>query len=101
MGFESLTGSEYNYNMYYKSKKISLIILGITALIGSRLWFTFLNDPEGPNLVVVLGMTAIIYCLSLAFYLLYPPTAITGIKRVLFTIFVQIIVLTGFYFLLS
>ena len=85
--------------MYFKSKKISLIILGITSLLLSRLMFFFFNDSEGPNLVVVIGMAMIVYFLSLALYLLKPLTII-GIKRLLLAIFIQIIVVTIFFFCL-
>jgi len=52
------------------SKKISLIILGGVSLVCSRTVFFFINDPEGPNLVVVIGLAAIIYAVSLGLYYL-------------------------------
>ncbi len=85
--------------MYFKSKKISLLILGITAIACSKILFSFFNDPEGANLLVVTGMALIIYFLSLATYLLNFP--ITGLKRLLIVIFVQIIITTTFYFCLN
>lgn len=54
--------------MYFKSKKISLVILGITALICSRILFALFNDPEGPNLLIVTVMALFIYFLSLTVY---------------------------------
>ncbi len=97
--------------MYYKSKKISLIILGITALVCSRVMFFFFNDPEGPNLLVVTVMAAIIYFLSLAIYLFNPKvksifqclsfSSLAGLKRLFTMIFIQIIIVTTFYFSLS
>ena len=47
--------------MYLKSKKVSLVVLGLLSLAFSRLIFALINDPEGPNLVVVIGLAAIIY----------------------------------------
>jgi len=88
--------------MYFKSKKISLFILGITALVCSRTMFFFFNDPEGPNLLVVTVMAAIIYFPSLAIYLLNPSyIPLTGVKRLLLVICMQIILATGFYFCLN
>ena len=54
--------------MYFKSKRVSLVILGITALVCGRSVFSFFNDPEGPNLLIVFGMTVIIYALSVPLY---------------------------------
>lgn len=89
-------------DMYFKSKKISLLILGVTSAVCSRAMFFFFNDPEGPNLLVVTGMAAIIYFLSLAVYVFYPSTLpFTGLKRLLVTVFIQIVIATGFYFCLS
>lgn len=89
----------YNRYMYFKSKKTSLLILGITSVICSRTMLLSLNDPEGPNLLVVMGMAAIIYFLSLTTYLFNP--SITGFKRLLLVIFVQVIITTILYFLLN
>lgn len=85
--------------MYFKSKKISLLILAITALICSRALFFFINDPEGPNLVVVIGMALILYFLSLMVYLFY--LSAIGFKRLSLTVLIQILIVTGFYFFLN
>lgn len=53
--------------MSFKSK----IILGIASLILSRLVFVFINDPEGPNLLIVFGMAVVIYVVSFAVHLLF------------------------------
>lgn len=88
--------------MYFKSKKASLLILGITAIIFSRVMFMFFNDPEGPNLLVVTVMAAIIYCLSLVGYV-YKPLLLsfTGLKRLLLVIFIQALIAAGFCFCLN
>jgi hypothetical protein len=93
----------YNKNMYFKSKKISLLILGITAIVCSRIMFMFFNDPEGPNLLVVIGMAAIIYFLSLggAYLLKSSIKSLTGFQRLLIVIFIQIIIAIVFYFCLN
>lgn len=82
------------------SKKTSLLILGITSLVCSRIMFFFFNDPEGPNLLVVIGMAAIIYALSLAVYVYYPLVKEEGLKKLSSLIFIQIIIVTIFYFCL-
>ncbi len=74
------------------SKKTSLIILAITALLLSRLMFVFFDDPEGPNLLIVTVGAAVVYFLSLTTYRLNPPIA--GLKKLLLAIFVQILIVT-------
>jgi hypothetical protein len=84
-------------NMDFNSKKTSLIISGITALLCSRTFFLFINDPEGPNLLVVTVLAAILYSLSLAaVHSLGSST--TGLMRLLLTISTQIILVFGLYF---
>jgi hypothetical protein len=77
--------------MHLKSKKTSLIILAITALMLSRLMFVFFNDPEGPNLLVVTVAAAIVYFLSLIAYVYN----LSESKKLLLAIFIQIVVVTG------
>ncbi len=55
--------------MYFKSKKTSLIIF-ILSLVLSRGIFMLVNDPEGPNLLIVVVLAVIIYALALVVYLL-------------------------------
>ncbi len=81
--------------------KTSLVTLGLTSLVCSRAMFSLFNDPEGPNLLVVIGMAVVVYALSLAVYLYYPSTKLEGLKRLLLVILIQIIIVTGFYFLLN
>ncbi len=88
--------------MYFKSKKVSLLILGITSIACSRVMFFFFNDPEGPNLLIVVVMAAIIYLVSVAAYIFYPPTpSLAGLKRILLAIVVQILIVTGLYLCLN
>ena len=53
-------------------KKSYFFILAVTAIVCSRIIFVFINDPEGPNFLVVFGVALIIYFLSLAFYIFNP-----------------------------
>ena len=84
--------------MHVNFKNSSLLILAITAVACSRTMFAFFNDPEGPNLLVVIGMTAAIYLVSSAIYLSNVYPSLTGFKRSLATIFIQIFIATGLYF---
>ena len=83
--------------MRFNFKKSSLLILAISAVTCSRIMFAFFRDPEGSNLLVVTGMAAVIYLISLAVYLLNLAPSLTEFKRSLATIFIQIFVATGFY----
>lgn len=56
-----------------------MIILGILSLICSKVCFLFLNDPEGANLLVVIGLALILFFLFVAMYVFLP--SITGLKR--------------------
>jgi hypothetical protein len=85
--------------MYFKSKRISLIILGITSIICSRAMFVLFNDPEGPNLLIVLVTAAIVYFLSLAVYLF--NFSISGSKKLSLAILIQVIIVAGLYLCLN
>ncbi len=76
--------------MNFNSKRTSLIVLGITSLIASRAFYYFVHDPEGPNLLIVVVLAAIIYLLStLAIRHLFPNTH--GPKGLLSAIGIQIL----------
>jgi hypothetical protein len=47
--------------MYFKSKKIRLIIVALIAIACSKIVFFLINDPEGPNLLIVIGLAVIIF----------------------------------------
>lgn len=84
--------------MYFKSKKISLLILGITSIICSRTMLVSFNDPEGPNLLIIAVMALFVWLPSLAVYWL--NLSITGFKRLLLAISTQVIIVTVLYFFL-
>jgi hypothetical protein len=52
----------------FKSKKVALLLLAIASMMLSRLFFVFVNDPEGPNLLIVTVLAAIIFFVSLGLY---------------------------------
>lgn len=78
--------------MQTTSTKTSLLTLGVTSLLCSRATFYFFNDPEGPNLLIVVGLAAILYTLSLGVYIAM------GRKSLLLAIIVQILLATALYF---
>lgn len=79
------------------SRKHSLIILGITAVIFSRLLFFFFHDPEGPNLLIVIVVATMVYLVSLTMYVLSSFT--DNFKRFWLAIFIQLMLVIGLYFL--
>ena len=81
--------------MYFKSKKTSLLILGITSLVCSRALFFFFNDPEGPNLLIVTVLAAILYVASFIVWRFIPAT--TASKKLLLAICTQILIVTALY----
>lgn len=85
--------------MDFKSKKVSLGILAVTAIICSRLWFFLINDPEGPNLLIVLGLALALFFLSLAVYA-FAPAEMKGLKKLPAAIVVQILAVFMLYFLM-
>jgi hypothetical protein len=87
--------------MNFTSKKTPLIILAVTSILSSRPMFFLFNDPEGPNLLVVIVMAAIVYFLSLAVYLFTPVAKLGDLRRLLLTILAQIVIVTVLYFLLK
>ena len=54
--------------MNINSKNIPLIFLGLTSIVFSRLVFVFINDPEGPNLLIVTVLATVIFLPSWIFY---------------------------------
>ena len=87
-------------NLYFKSKRISLIILAATSFICSRMLFVFFHDQEGPNLLIVGVLALVVYLLSLAAYL-FGPSKVMGIQRLLATMGIQILLLIVLYFLMK
>lgn len=85
--------------MHMQSRTDSLVILGITAVVFSRSTLLLIDDPEGPNLLVVAVAAAIVFFLSLAAYA--PGFAITGRRRLFSAILIQLLLVAGFYFFLG
>ena len=81
--------------MPLKSRNVSLLVLAITACFCSRAIFAFIQDPEGPNLLVVMGMAAILFIISAAAYRSNLLPSLTGFRRSAAAIALQIIVAAG------
>lgn len=88
--------------MYFISKKISLLILAVTAIICARSLFFFFDDPEGTNLLVTTVMTLFVYFSSLAitYTQLIKWIPKNSLTRLLLTVGIQIVIVVGLYFCL-
>lgn len=85
----------------FTSNKTILFILAITAIACSRTTLFFFDDPEGPNLLVVLGMATIVYLLSLAVYAFKPLRfSFIGPKKLVIVFCIQVLIVVGLYFCL-
>lgn len=58
---------KYKYALT-KSKNIHLLILSLASMLISRGLFLFIDDPEGPNLLIVLVLAFVIYGVLLFIY---------------------------------
>ena len=83
--------------MNLKSKKISLVLLGATSILFSRLLFFFFNDPEGPNLLIVVGLAMALFFLSFSAYVLI-PAQMKWLQKLSVAVGVQILAVIGLYF---
>lgn len=81
------------------SKTTSLIISAITALLTSRAMFAFIDDPEGPNLLIVTVLALIIYFASLSAHLILKESSY--LNKSLLAFLIQIILASNIYFLLT
>ncbi len=110
----------YYLCMYYRSKKVSLIILFITAVVLSLASTLFFKDQENQTIINGLLQAVLVYILSLAAYLYDPSTKptdlgnqidsiglsviqhaslvqFTGFKRLLFAVGIQLILVIGMF----
>ena len=81
--------------MLLESKKLSLLLLVITALVCSRTLFFFFHDPEGPNLLIVTVLALILYGASFLAWRFIPATTVS--KKLLFAICTQLLIVVGLY----
>jgi hypothetical protein len=83
--------------MRLSSKNVTHLVLGVTALIFSRVLFFLIPDPEGPNLLVVVVMAALIWCLSLGTEKIIFKT-FHGERKLLVAVLIQFVVAGCLYF---
>lgn len=83
--------------MLFESKKLSLITLGLTAIVCSRIMFAFFNDPEGPNLLIVVVAAVVIYLPALAVYRFDSPAS--NSKKFWLALLSQLVIASILYFL--
>jgi hypothetical protein len=77
----------------------SHVINAITALITSRAMFAFIDDPEGPNLLIVTVLALIIYFASLSAHLILKNSSY--LRKTLLALLIQIILASNIYFFLT
>lgn len=70
--------------------------MGITSLLSTRVLFFIMNDPEGPNVLILTAMTTIIYFLTIGIYSLKFP--FIGLRKLFLVFLIQIVFVIGFYF---
>lgn len=78
-------------------KKSALWALAITAIVCSRGLFALFNDPEGPNLLIVLILATFIYLISLSPYAFSPLT--NDSKKLWIAVLLQIMLTAALYVL--
>jgi len=78
-----------------ESKKVSLLLLVITAFVCSRTLFFLFHDTEGPNLLIVTVLALLLYCASVIAWRFIPATSTS--KKLLFAICTQLLIVTGLY----
>lgn len=83
--------------MNFKSKNPPLLILGITAIAGSKVLFWSFNDPEGANLLIVAVLSAAVYFLSLLAYVF----KLSDSNKFLLAILIQIAAVAILHFYLK
>lgn len=71
------------------SKNLHQLVLAGTAIVCSKIFFFLLDDPEGPNLLIVMGLAIALYGLSA---ITYPYLPFAGLRKLLVVILVQFVI---------
>jgi hypothetical protein len=70
-----------------------LLLLGATALAIGRAFFVFIDDPEGPNVLVVFVMAVFVFLTSLALYTRFIPfTSLRYARHVIGATLLQVVI---------
>ena len=87
--------------MNLKAMTATPIVLVITAFLCSRVVLVSLDDPEGPNLLVIALLALVIYFAALLpFRLVLVLTHSIGPRRILLGFLVQVVIAGVLYFAL-
>lgn len=84
--------------MRFTPKTGWLLLLAGTAVVCSRAVFALFHDPEGPNLLVVVGLAVVLYVPSAAAYTSKMLSALRGTQRGATAILIQIVIAAVLYF---
>lgn len=84
----------------HHNQKYLVLMLAVPAVLCSRTVFALFHDPEGPNVLVVIMLATVIYLVAAAAYLSNLLPSLTGFKRGLAAVFVQIVVATSIFLIL-
>lgn len=79
------------------SHQSGFALLGITALICARGLFFFFNDPEGPNLLIVVVTALFIFLISLFGYTYAAHK--NAFQKILSALCIQLLLAATLYFL--
>lgn len=79
--------------------KISLLIIGATSILFSRMLFVFFDDPEGANLLVTMVTATFVFALSYGVHTRMNSDAFY--RNVFTTILIQLVIVFGLYALLK
>jgi hypothetical protein len=91
--------------MHLKSKKTPFLLLFLTSVLCSRILFMLIDDPEGPNLLVVAGAAIVICVPSLVPYVFgrsaVPLSSAAGFRRFSLAVLIQAVLVVVLSFWLS
>ncbi len=75
------------------------MVLGVSAMLSSRLLFYFFRDPEGPNLLIVTVLGSVLFLSSYVVHKIL-PYSIVGWMRLGFCIICQVLLVVALYFVM-
>ncbi len=70
-------------------RKYTFIVLGATSLLCSRLSFTFIDDSEGPNLLIVTVLAVLLFAISI-FTFRYTALKTPYLTKLILAIVIQV-----------
>ena len=79
------------------SNKSMLVALGVTAFVTSRTTFFFIDDPEGPNLLIVSVLAAVLFGVSMSVF--WYKTSLGSRALFMLAVVLQVVTAVVLYFL--